>query len=82
MMNVNYALLGSSTYHESIGSDNIKHCDSQQSLWIEGARFLENLGRNWHCRVDRITDQVDNGLRAALSNSFTKGFNNPGVDVE
>lgn len=69
-------------YHEGVGSDNIKHGDSQKLFGIISAGILENLSSNGHRRVHRITDQVNNGVRAALDNPLTECPHNPSIDVE
>uniref|UniRef100_A0A2P2M1W4 Malate dehydrogenase n=1 Tax=Rhizophora mucronata TaxID=61149 RepID=A0A2P2M1W4_RHIMU len=68
--------------HKSVCSHNIKHCNSQKSLWIISPSFLENLCCNWDCGINWIADQIDNGFGAALGNPFTKSSNNPSINVE
>lgn len=70
------------TYHKSICSHNIEHCNSQKSLWVVSARFLENLSCNWNSGIHWIADQVDNSIGAALCNAFTEGLDNSSIDVE
>lgn len=70
------------SYHKGIGSDNIKHRDSQNSLWIKDTSFLENFSCNWNCGVNRITNYVDNSFWATFSNCFTNSLNNSSIDVE
>lgn len=69
-------------YHEGVGTDNIEHGDSQELLGIVGASILENLSSNRNRGVDRITDQVNNGVRTALDNPLAECPNNPSIDIE
>lgn len=69
-------------YHEGVGSNNIEHGNSQELLGIVGAGILENLSSNRHRGVDRITDQVNNGVRTALDNPLAECSNNPSIDIE
>lgn len=80
--NKNHGILHIVTYHKGVGPHNIKHCDSQESLWIVSAGFLENLSCNRNCGVHWVTDQVDNRIGAALCNPFTKSPDNASIDVE
>lgn len=70
------------TNHKCISSDNVKHGDSQQFLWIISACFLENFCCNWHSGVNRITDQVDNSTGAAFGYSFTECPHNSSINIE
>ena len=43
--------------------------DAKEAFGIVGALLLQHLCSNWHCRVHRVGDDIQQGLQASKCSS-------------
>uniref|UniRef100_A0A2P2KXE3 Uncharacterized protein MANES_14G078500 n=1 Tax=Rhizophora mucronata TaxID=61149 RepID=A0A2P2KXE3_RHIMU len=61
---------------------NIKRSNTKELLRIINTLLLQDFSSNWHRRVDWITDNVDESIRAVISNSLYQGHDYVGINAE
>lgn len=70
------------SYHESVGPDDIKSGDTEETLGVIHTSRLEHLCSNGHGGVHRVADDVNQSSRAVLCYTFNQSTHNACVDVE
>ena len=67
---------------ESLGTNNVKGGDTEQTLGVENTGVLEDLGGNGDGGVDGVGDDKDESLGAVLGDTLDQITDNAGVDLE
>lgn len=60
--------------HKGVCSDNIKGTHSYELLWIINSSGLESLSSNWYCSINRVGDDVQDGLQKRNMLSASAGI--------
>ena len=68
--------------HKSLGPDHVKCGDAKDTLGVEDARLLEDLGSDRDGGVDWIGDDEKHGLGTKFSTACGEILDDPGIDVE
>lgn len=75
-------LLAGDLSNKGLSTNDIKGGDTEESLGVEDALGLQNLGGDGDCRVDRVGDDEDVGLGSDLGGNLDEALDDAGVDVE
>lgn len=67
---------------ESLGTNDVKGGDTEQTLGVENTGVLEDLGGNGDGGVDGVGDDQDESLGAILGDTLNEIADNAGVDLE
>lgn len=67
---------------ESLGTNDVKGGDTEQTLGVENTGVLEDLGGNGDGGVDGVGDDQDESLGAILGDTLNEIADDAGVDLE
>ena len=67
---------------ECVGPDHIQGGHPKELLWVINSLLLEDLSSNWDSGVDRVADNMNEGMGGMVSSCRDEGFYYSSVDVE
>jgi len=68
--------------NEGLGTDDVEGGDTKETLGVEDALGLEDLGRDGDGRVDGVGDDENEGVRGNLGSDLNQALHNASIDVE